>query len=129
MKLTITLPLPHKSLSPNYTVGSRGARLGKAAKIKKYRMDAMHAGAAEIADAGYDLLLWKEATVQATFYHKDRRRRDSDNLLGSLKSAFDGLKDSGLILDDSGLTHLPVQKLVDKANPRVELTVWETKAD
>jgi hypothetical protein len=40
VNITITLPLPPKELSPNYTVGSRGQRMGKAAKTKKYRWNA-----------------------------------------------------------------------------------------
>lgn len=65
----------------------------------------------------------ESATVQATFYHKDKRRRDGDNLLAMLKPVWDGMVDAGVFVDDSGLTHLPVVKLVDKDNPRVEITV------
>jgi Holliday junction resolvase RusA-like endonuclease len=46
-------------------------------------------------------------------------------MLSSLKAAFDGLADAGLIADDSGLTHLPVIVKVDKLNPRVELHIVE----
>jgi Holliday junction resolvase RusA-like endonuclease len=66
---------------------------------------------------------WESASVQATFYFRDKRRRDRDNLLASLKAYFDGLADSGLIANDSGLTHLPVKVELDKVNPRVVLTV------
>lgn len=64
---------------------------------------------------------WRSATTQATFYHKDSRRRDRDNLLASIKAGFDGLRDAGLLIDDDELTHLPVVREVDRSNPRVEI--------
>lgn len=41
------------------------------------------------------------------------RRRDRDNLLASLKAAFDGIADAGLVENDAGLTHLPVHIVID----------------
>jgi Holliday junction resolvase RusA-like endonuclease len=124
MTLKVTIPLPPRELSPNYTVGSRGARLGKAAKIKKYRQTAYLAGLAAINRRAAPR--WVAATARATFYVRDRRRRDADNALASLKAAFDGLKDAGIVADDSGITHLPVVFVVDKERPRVEITVHAT---
>lgn len=118
--ITITLSLPPRELSPNYTVGSRGGRLGKAAKIRAYRRNA---GYIALAARGRHTLAWPTATAQATFYNKINRRRDADNALASLKAAFDGIRDAGVIADDSGLTHLPVVFAVDKARPRVEIKV------
>lgn len=118
--ITITIPLPPRELSPNHTVGSRGGRLGKAAKIKAYRRTA---GFVALAARGRTTLAWPKATAQATFYVKINRRRDADNALASLKAAFDGLRDAGVIADDSGLTHLPVVFAVDKVRPRVEIKV------
>jgi Holliday junction resolvase RusA-like endonuclease len=124
MTLTVTIPLPPRELSPNYTVGSRGARLGKAAKIRKYRQAAYLAGLAAINRRAAPK--WVAATARATFYVRDRRRRDADNALASLKAAFDGLKDAGIVADDSGITHLPVVFVLDKQHPRVEITVHAT---
>ena len=61
--------------------------------------------------------------MTARFFFKTRRRRDRDNLLASLKAAFDGLADAGLVADDSGLIHMPVEQYIDRADPRVELVV------
>jgi Holliday junction resolvase RusA-like endonuclease len=122
VKISITLPLPHKSLSPNYTVGSRGARLGKAAQTKKYRQAACTEVCYDIA-AGLVSRGWKAAEVQCTFYYKDVRRRDKDNALASMKAAFDGIADAGLVSDDSALTYLPVIMLKSKENPRVEIEI------
>ena len=120
MKITVTLSLPDRRLSPNYTVGSFRGRMGKANAIKKYRQAAHAAGI--IASHG-ERLKWKEATVEATFYFKQDRRRDGDNLQGSLKAAFDGLADAGVVSNDSGFRHQPVKQAKDKANPRVEITI------
>ncbi len=66
------------------------------------------------------------ASCRATFYVKCRRRRDGDNALASLKAAFDGLQDGGLIADDSGLIHHPVRFVVDKEKAgTVELEITE----
>lgn len=124
MTITITLPLPHKNLSPN--ARCHWAAKAKAAKMARY--DAKRATLRAIALLDLDgLPLWKSATVQATFYKRTSHVTDSDNALASLKNAFDGLADAGLIANDRGLTHLPVKFAVDKNDPRVELTV--TKGD
>ncbi len=120
VNVTITLPLPPKELSPNYTVGSRGQRMGKAAKTKKYRKFAIEE--TQIATGAF-AWYWPAADVQCTFYHKDARRRDKDNALASMKAAFDGIADAGLVSDDSSLTYLPVVMLKSKDNPRVEVTI------
>ena len=49
------------------------------------------------------------ADVTPVFRFGDKRRRDKDNLLASLKAAFDGLTDAGVWTDDSEATYLPVR--------------------
>lgn len=113
--IKITMPLPPQCLSPNW----RG-HWAKKAEVTKW----MRGGAMLLAQAEMDKPpRWIEATVQATFYHRDKRRRDRDNALSSLKAVFDGLADAGVVANDSGLTHLPVRFEVDKEHPRVELVV------
>jgi len=130
--VTVTLPLPPRELSPNHTVGSRGGRFRKAGKTKQYRVVAAWAAVDAMVEHNFDHkredgpCLWPTATVQATFYFKDKRRRDRDNLLASMKAAFDGLADAGLVTNDAGFTYLPVRVEVDKANPRVELVITKT---
>jgi Holliday junction resolvase RusA-like endonuclease len=119
--VTIELPLPPRELSPNHTVGSRGGRLGKAAKIKKYRQLACYRTSPLILSN--DGAPWERASVACRFCFARRGRRDRDNLLASMKAAFDGITDAGLVSDDAGLTHLPVEIDYDKANPRVVVTV------
>jgi len=118
--MIITLPLPPKELHPN----ARPHWRTKAKYTKAYRLvSASFARKWINSGMGSKPTVWATASVEATFYFKDARRRDRDGMLSSLKAAFDGLADAGLIADDSGLTHLPVVVKIDKANPRVELRI------
>lgn len=68
---------------------------------------------------------WLRATVRATFYHRQRRRRDDVNHLAMLKPAYDGLVDAGLLEDDDAehLATLTPSFAVDREVPRVELVL------
>ena len=114
--ILLALSLPPKELHPN----SRVHWAAKARAVKAYRQQT------GIMTLLWQHLHWKRVTVQATFYFKTSRRRDGDNLLASLKPAFDGLVDAGVLVDDSGITHLPVTVKIDKENPRVELRIKES---
>jgi Holliday junction resolvase RusA-like endonuclease len=105
MKLTLTLPLPGPACSPN----SRTHWRSKARAVKTLRSAARIVAMDAVNRMGRPFNPLKTATVRATFYHPTIRRRDKDNLLSSLKGAFDGLQDGGLIADDNGLTHLPIE--------------------
>lgn len=117
----IILPLPPKWLKPNTTVATMSGRMAKASATKKYREAACEA--AFKCDPKFGPL--KAATVQCFFYHKDGRSRDKDNLLASMKAAFDGLADAGWVTDDRDFTHLPVKDNKDKDRPRVEIVVTD----
>jgi len=71
---------------------------------------------------------WKTADCQVVWFARDARRRDKDNLLHSLKATFDGLVDGGLLVDDAGITHLPLSIEIDPTRPRVELHLRQTDA-
>lgn len=118
--LVVTLPLPTRELSPN--ASSPGAWRRKAKAKKKYREDAYIAA---IRVGAKNLKPLDAATVQCHFYFRDNRRRDGDNFLACMKSAFDGLVDAGVFADDNGLTHLPITKSVDKKDPRVEVRIYQ----
>ncbi len=115
-QIKITLPLPPKELSPN----ARGHWAAKARATKGYRQ---WAWAEAVSTSGGRRFRWLAATAVATFYFPQRRRRDRDNLLASLKAAFDGITDAEIIADDSGLIHLPVAVTIDRDNPRVEISL------
>jgi crossover junction endodeoxyribonuclease RusA len=125
--LTVTVPLPHQHLSPNarphFRAKAKATRESRARANEEAQVEMLsHYG--NIHDgpirAGHP---WGKVTVQATYFRTSKRRMDGDNALASLKSTFDGIADSGLISDDREITHLPVQFLVDKDNPRVELRI------
>lgn len=119
--ITITLPLPGKRLSPNCPVGSIGGRMAKAAVARKYRRLAKEA----VLEEEIETMPWNKVSVHTTFYHKVNRRRDTDNAIGSLKSAYDGIVDSGLVPDDDHkhMERTMPEFLIDKASPRLEMTI------
>lgn len=117
----IVLPLPNWVLSPNAPSFTIGGRFAKAAATKKYRRIAKEAVEDEQISTGP----WVKVRVKATFFHKDKRRRDSDNYSNSIKAAYDGIVDAELAVDDD---HIHMKKdepvfAVDKEFPRVELEI------
>ena len=126
--VTIVLPLPNKVLQPNSVVATMGGRLMKARATKRYRNLAFQETSKLLFDNdNVELFVeyqWEKAAVKTVFYHKTKRKRDEDNAKGSLKAAFDGVADSGLIPDDDSehLTHETSEFKIDKEYPRVELT-------
>jgi len=110
----IVLPLPSRELSPN----ARPHWAAKARAVRRYRETAYLS-----ALASRPARPMRAAKVTARFFFRSRRRRDRDNLLASLKPAFDGLADARVVADDAGMVHMPVEQYVDRRNPRVELVV------
>ena len=125
--VTITLPLPHRCLSPN----ARVHYMVKSKHTKAYRMKARDTamfegmGVTSLRGAWY----WPSASVQATFYFKDARRRDRDNLLASCKAVFDGIADAGLVANDADFTYMPVKIEKDAKRPRLELLITKGGAE
>ncbi len=95
--IVIVLPLPDKVLSANFTVGGIGGRMMKATATKKYRLLTCEA----VQNEQMESLPWKKVSVMASFYHKTKRRRDTDGAMYSLKSAYDGIVDAGVVPDDT----------------------------
>jgi crossover junction endodeoxyribonuclease RusA len=84
--LKIKIPWPPKYLSPN----SRVHWAKKAKSAKKYKADcfflAKNAGLVEVNS--------KKIDVHIDFYAPDKRRRDIDNLIASIKNGLDGIADA-----------------------------------
>lgn len=97
--MPVILPWPHKDLSPN----SRKHRLAVAPLRKKARADA--GWACKAARMNFAHLSETGLHLRITFNPPDRRKRDLDNLLASIKSHLDGVADV-IGVDDSkwGLT-------------------------
>jgi Holliday junction resolvase RusA-like endonuclease len=124
-KIIIILPLPNKSLHPNFTVGSFGGRMMVAASRKKWKKLTIEA----IENEQLETLPWEIIKVRPIFFYSVNRRRDSDNMLGSLKAVYDGIVDSGIIPDDDVahmIREIPKSK-IDKENPRVEIIIERVK--
>jgi hypothetical protein len=119
--IMIVLPLPVKSLMTNSAVGSIGGRFKKATATKRYRRLAKEAVEAEQIES----MPWDHVIVTATFFHAVNRRRDPDNSTGSLKSAYDGIVDSGLVSDDDSkhMRRGEPSFSIDAESPRVELVI------
>jgi crossover junction endodeoxyribonuclease RusA len=115
---TIELPLPRRTLSPN----ARPHWRTKARAVKAYRTLAW---ALAVEALGGKRPGWPRARARARFFFVDSRKRDGDNFLASLKSAFDGIADAGAVANDSGLAHEPPEFHVDRERPRVEITLEE----
>ena len=89
----ITLPWPDRRLSPNARV--HWSRRAKAVKLARQAALALafEAGARKLRITG-------QPRIAMTFCPPDRRRRDMDNLIASMKAANDGIADA-LNVDDS----------------------------
>jgi len=121
--LLLTVSIPPRTLSPNArTHWSIRAKATKKARIESWAsvQIAMH----EQQVQGR----WLAAECRVVWFARDSRRRDRDNLLATLKATFDGLVDGGLLVDDAGITHLPLAIEVDSKRPRVELHLRQTDA-
>lgn len=115
MKFKIIVSIPPRSLWPN----GRSHHFTKAKAAKKFR-EACQAAVLQAIE-NVNKPLWKSATVQSTWFFRNRGRRDPDNLIAALKYCYDGAVRAGLLIDDDQLTHLPPRMEIDRATPRVEV--------
>lgn len=117
----IILPLPPRVLSPNVAQATIRGRFAKAAATKRYRRAAKEAVESECIESAP----WGRVEVASTFHHMTKRRHDDENSMVSIKPAYDGIVDAGLVEDDDSehMRKLPPTFLIDKEDPRVELTI------
>ena len=118
--MKVITKIPSASLSPNSRSHWRVKH--KASKAIK-RSTALGVRIALALDGKPEDLPWHEVELQATYYHKCKRRRDPDNLVALLKYPIDGLVLGGLLIDDDMITLKPVNRLIDKDNPRLEMVI------
>lgn len=123
MRVTITMPLPSRTLSPN----GRSHWIPKSQAVAKYRqLAAAEAWVALRLEASLrQICPWQAASIEIRYFAKTRRWPDRDNIIATMKSAIDGLTDGGLLADDRDVQYLPVVRDVDRLRPRVELIVTE----
>ena len=104
--MKVTLPWPDASLSPNRKNGRHWGAV-HAAKGKRLS-DARFLALAEMRKSGYVPPAGTLALV-VTFHAPDKRRRDLDNLLASMKADFDGLSQA-LGVDDQLFNPLTLRR-------------------
>jgi len=114
--LTLTLPLPPRELHPN----ARVHWAVKARATKQYRKTAY---CYALVAQGMARREWTTAELHMTWHMPDKRRRDPDGLVASMKAAIDGLVDAGILADDDRLVIYPPTICVDRERPRVEVTI------
>ncbi len=101
--IKITLSFPHRNLNPNVAKGrhwSTVSTLKSAARKEGYFL------ALEKKHAFYE----HSIPLAITFCMSDRRKRDADNLLASIKSALDGVAD-GLGVNDSQFEPVTIRRV------------------
>ena len=117
----IVLPIPPHVLSPNSAVGTVNGRFAKASATKRQRRLADEA----VQEERIETAPWGKVEVTPHFFFKTNRRRDDANAVASLKGAYDGIVDSGLVPNDSHehWTNRPPEFNIDRLNPRVVIFI------
>lgn len=117
--LTVCLPIPDRCLSPN--ARSHWAVRSKAAK--RQHAVAFFDTVEVLEMPGVTFQPAETNGVRCRWFFRDRRRRDADNLLASMKHAFDGIAEA-LGVDDRTFVHWPAVIGYDRDRPRVEVDLW-----
>jgi len=117
--ITITIPHPPLPCRPN----SRTHWRKKSQAVKAYRYQAAAYARSLLGGAGINPPRWQKAKVRVVWRCTKRIHPDPDNIIASLKAAFDGLADAGLIANDKGLW--PERPVIETSAhwPEVELTI------
>ena len=87
MSYVVDLGWPEKVLSPN----ARGHWSSRARAVKSARLAAWIRARVAI---GRNRPSWGKVAVSVEFCPPDKRRRDMDNLIASMKASFDGIADA-----------------------------------
>lgn len=121
--MTLTLPWPHRALHPN-------ARTHWRAKAQHTR-DARNDAFILARKAGWHMLKLPDGRIHLwlDFYPPDRRRRDDDGLLASMKAARDGLADALRIDDHRFVSHPRVMDEVRSGGEVVVRITESTRAE
>jgi Holliday junction resolvase RusA-like endonuclease len=103
----LVLPWPDKSLSPNarvhWAVRAKAARNAKKAAFYGCRESGL-----VVPETEWKLHVWID------FYPPDKRNRDADNCLASLKSALDGIADALGVNDNRFVCHPWIKDTFEK---------------
>lgn len=113
--MTIRLPLPHRYLSPN----GRCNVFAKAKLTKAYREQAKRETFKQLRELDNSLIVIGYILRPA---YPNKKRRDDDNLIGSVKGARDGIADA-FRQDDHTWRCLGVEPTVDAKDPHLLIEI------
>ncbi len=124
--ISFTFPWFPPEVAPNWT----GHHMKKARATKEYRERCGWYAKMNAAEVFSDQVRRFTSPVLATttFYVKDKRRRDMNNLDASIKALWDGIVDAGILVDDSSehLRHAESKLVVGKER-KVEVMLEEVE--
>ena len=125
--ITITIANRYSLLSPN----KRQHWAARARNARYQRGEAYFYATKGRVDASimFDDLPFSNPIATVKAYFKRAQFPDRDNLIASLKSAFDGLQDARIYANDSELRIGSVESFKDAVSPRVEITIEEQLND
>lgn len=112
MSNTVILPWPPKELSPN-------AKLHWAKKAK-FTKGYRHTAWALALEAKVTCNKDEKVEMEITFYPPDKRHRDYDNMVASIKAGLDGLADA---LQVNDRLFRPTFKFSDEIKGQVAITI------
>ncbi len=118
---TIRLPWP----APPITANQRNHWRKQAALVKAVRTSIhTHISLGQFTGVPWPVMAG-HVTVELHYWPRDKRRRDADNLVPTLKSACDGLVDAGVVRDDTPDLMTKVMPILHEpdGDPRVLLIV------
>ena len=118
MSIKIILPFPAAKLNPNRRSG-RSWQVTAAEKVAAWQAGKI---ATLKALNGKAFTVANPVKFSITFFCPNRRRRDLDNLLASLKPSLDGICNA-VDIDDSAIEEMQLIKRYDAKNPRVEVEI------
>lgn len=113
--LVVEIPWPRRDLSPN----ARVHYLARSRIARKYRLDCYHLALAALQG---QRPAFRNVDATFEFFPPDRRRRDTDNIIASLKSAQDGLADAIKCDDNKWRTTYTMREPIDGGQIRVTIT-------
>ena len=118
MNIKIILPFPAAKLNPNRRSG-HSWQVTAAEKVEAWQAGKI---ATLKALGGKAFAIAAPIKFSITFFCPNRRRRDLDNLLASLKPSLDGICNA-VDIDDSAIEEMQLIKRYDANNPRVEVYI------
>jgi len=115
--MQVSIPWPPRELSPN----ARNDRRAVAGVRKRYRQTAWGLALSKKPMNDWRVESNLALHLSITFHPPDKRRRDLDNMLASIKSGLDGVADA-LGVDDSEWS-LTIQKGAPVLGGSVQITI------